>query len=370
MAGIYVHIPFCKKKCFYCDFYSTINLQLIDKYVDTLISEIKLKKYNLTVFAVSTVYFGGGTPTLLSINQLDKILTTIKETFRFTEKQEFTIECNPDDLDKDYLLGLKKIGFNRLSIGVQSLDDGMLSFLNRRHNSEQAINSVLWAKEVGFENISVDFIYGIAGQTEQQLENELNTLLSLPITHFSAYCLELENKSVLNKLRELNKFSELEDYIVYRHYLKVLKCAKSYNFSHYEISNYAKKGFESKHNKNYWSFKAYLGLGPSAHSYYGKKRCWNAPTLDKYFKQIEIEENFYDCELLTIKDSYNEFLMLSLRMKSGISKKILSYFPYKEKTISILRKMNKKYLKETQRNFYFTDEGMFTSDYFVSALFV
>lgn len=374
MALIYIHIPFCKKKCFYCDFYSTSNLKLIDEYINVLLQEIELKKnfLNFNKLKYSTIYFGGGTPSLLSKEQLKKILDSIFTNFNFTKEIEQTIELNPDDINEEYLISLKKIEFNRLSIGVQSLNNNTLKYLNRRHNSEQAINSIVLASKIGFENISADYIFGLENQTIKQVEQELNCLLKLPIKHLSAYHLELNNNSIFNKLLNKEKIKELDENISYLQYKKLIETTQIYKFNHYEVSNFAKKNFESQHNSSYWKLKPYLGLGASSHSYIKNNRMWNFSDIAKYIYQIKNKNYYAEKEILSKKDSFNEYIMLALRTKKGISKIKLNKFAkdYAFDFYKNLNKLNSKYFIENRNNIYLSEDAIFVSDNIISCLFV
>ncbi len=374
MALIYVHIPFCKKKCFYCDFYSIPNLKLIDDYIDALVKEIEEKRnfFNYKKLKYSTIYFGGGTPSLLSEQQLGKILNAIFSNYEFSSNIEQSIELNPDDITIDYLQSLKKLGFNRLSIGVQSLNDKTLKYLNRRHDSENAQKVIEEASSLGFDNISADYIFGLENQTIEQVEFEMEKLLKLPIQHLSAYNLELDNNSVFHKLLISDKVKELDENISFLQYKKIIEIARKHKFYQYEISNFAQKSFESKHNSSYWKLIPYLGLGASAHSYYQKKRSWNFADIHKYFQQIQEGRYYEEIENLSEKESFNEYIMLSLRTKKGIDKKKLVTYNelYVDEFYNRLKSIKSNYYIENTSFIKITEEAFFVSDDIIFRLFI
>jgi oxygen-independent coproporphyrinogen-3 oxidase len=319
MAGIYIHIPFCKKRCIYCDSYSSTYQEYIPPLIDAIIKELKERKDYLQNETVETIYFGGGTPSLLTENELGKILAAIFENYPVEETAEITLEANPDDLiSGEYLSSLRKLKINRLSIGIQSFDDEKLKFLNRRHTAGQAIQAVRSAHEVGFNNISIDLIYAIPGQTFQQWEKELNIAFSLPIQHLSAYELTYEKQTLLGKQKQKGLITPVDEEISIKMYETLLEEAKKHRFERYEISNFALPGSYSRHNSAYWEQKIYIGIGPSAHSYNSTSRQWNVSSVEKYIKAIEHQEKYFEKEKLTLNQQYNEYLMVSLRTAEGL----------------------------------------------------
>ena len=287
MAGLYLHIPFCKSKCVYCGFYSTVNQKDMDKYVRFLTKEMALRSRETNGGTIKTVYFGGGTPSLLQISQLQQITTAIKQHFSIEENAEMTIEANPEQLTKDYCLNLKTLGFNRISIGIQSFHDEILQFLGRKHTAKEAIQAVENAHAAGFENISIDLIYGVNERNNTLWQKELETAFHLPIKHFSAYALTVEENSLLYRRIHQHKTVEPDEDLASIQYNILSESVENSPFAQYEVSNFAMKGWESKHNSAYWHRVPYLGLGPAAHSYDGRHRSWNAPTLSAYYTQIE-----------------------------------------------------------------------------------
>ena len=323
MSGIYIHIPFCKQACSYCDFYFVTKTDQKSDFVEKLIEEIRSKKdsvYTKDVF--ETIYFGGGTPSLLSVGQIEKILEAINVTFQ-CDLQEVTVELNPDNVTADYLAGLKAIGVNRVSMGVQTFDEDLLLFMNRTHNSKEALRCLELLKESDINVFTADLIYGNPGQTPQMLEKDLETLLRFDPPHVSAYSLTIEPKTRLGKQLELGRLIPAEDQTVEQHFEIVERMLNDQNIFRYEVSNFAKKGSEAKHNSKYWEHKNYLGLGPGAHSFWweedGKKaRRWeNESNLKHYLSQTEFTENNPD--QLTLSDLAEERLMLALRTRKGIT---------------------------------------------------
>lgn len=313
MSGIYIHIPFCKSKCTYCDFFSIPDLHKVDKIVDSIVIELEERSSLIYNSKIETIYFGGGTPSILTKDQIDKILGQIYKKFEITDQVEITLESNPDDLTDIKLLELKESGINRLSIGVQSFNNRTLKFLNRRHSSEAAIEVIKRAKILGFNNISIDLIYALPYESLEELEYSLNIIRDLPVTHISAYNLTYHEETSLYKKVLDRTVIPLEDEVSLEHHKLVYNLLSQYGFEMYEISNFCKGDNYSRHNRSYWQSTPYLGVGPSAHSFSSGIRSWNYSSIDKY------EENFIeDSETLSDLDRYNELVMLSLRTKWGV----------------------------------------------------
>jgi oxygen-independent coproporphyrinogen-3 oxidase len=320
LAGIYIHIPFCKQRCTYCDFYKETgsNNNQIDAFVDALIQEIQLRKSYLNGDDISTVYFGGGTPSVLNFNQFKKIFNVIYNCFNVEDDAEITMEANPDDLTEEYLKTLSPLPFNRLSIGIQSFNNTHLKKINRRHDAQQAKEAVLNARRHGFKNISIDLIYALPGQTIEDWRNQLEEAFKLDVEHISAYGLTYEEGTALWKQRNKGLVKVTEDEVTLQmfDYMRLQMSEKG--FESYEISNYAKPGFRSRHNSAYWQFVPYLGLGPSAHSFDGKSRQWNIASVQKYLQGITVLKPSFEKEILSEQDFYNDFIMVSLRTSEGI----------------------------------------------------
>ena len=313
MAGLYIHIPFCKKRCLYCDFFSTTLLERQEEYVAAVVKEIRMRQ-NEAGEPIRTVYIGGGTPSTLkkdAISGINQVLTSICIA-------EFTIEINPGDATSEYLRFLRAEGINRLSIGIQSFQDKLLLLIGRRHNAAQAIEAVRMAQEAGFENISIDLIYALPAQTMEQWKADIETALGLGIQHISCYGLMYEEGTALTSMRnngELTPTDEDTENAMYDYLCERLKQA---GFVHYEVSNFALPGYESKHNSSYWDGTPYIGIGAGAHSYTGSVRSWNPNDLDGYIRGIKRGGLERESERLTEQDRYNEQIMLGLRTRRGI----------------------------------------------------
>lgn len=319
MAGLYIHIPFCESKCIYCDFYSMANNNhLIDKYIDALLVEAVLRKNELNSETITTVYLGGGTPSLLSITQLSKLVNGLKKVFDFSDVEEFTIEVNPDDVTADYIHQAKSHGINRVSMGVQSFSDEDLRFINRRHTAMQATDAIHIIKKAGIDNISIDLIYGISGQNIEIWKNNVDTAISLSVQHISAYTLMYEKGTRLSVMRSLGKITEVDDDVVAAMYDYLVAQLKSNGYIHYEISNFALPGFHSRHNSSYWNLTPYLGLGVAAHSFDGTVRRFNPSNLKKYLDTLGEGKLCVEVEKITQAEKYDEYVMLRLRTADGI----------------------------------------------------
>jgi oxygen-independent coproporphyrinogen-3 oxidase len=345
MAGIYIHIPFCKRKCHYCNFYSLANQKNKEQFHKALLKEIALQKNYLHGEPIETIYFGGGTPSLLSISQIDEILNQIHQHYKVLSNAEIDLEANPDDLDKTILVDYKKSGINRLSIGTQAFDDDILQKLNRIHSTQQAIDAVHIAQSVGFENISIDLIYGIPGLTNQLWQQSITQALSLNVPHLSAYHLTVEPNTALDVLIRKNKYPQPKEAEGIEHSLMLMQQMQANGYEHYEISNYALPGKYSVHNTNYWQQKSYLGLGPSAHSFDLNSRQWNVASTTKYIEALQQGKILFDKEEISNTDQYNEFVMLGLRTQWGIDIKELQSKFGQEKT-QYFQKQIRKYLSQ------------------------
>ncbi len=374
MAGIYIHIPFCRQKCYYCDFYKTVNTSLTEKFLTSLKEESLMRNEYLINEKVETIYFGGGTPSVLTIKQLSDILEFLNKEFQIEDEAEITLEANPDDLDYSYLKGLYQIGINRLSIGLQALQDEHLKKMNRRHNAEQAISSIKNTEKVGFQNVSIDLIYGLQELTSDQWKDTLQQVFKLSFQHLSAYHLTYHQGTPFytwlkkGSLREMDEQESLEQFEI------LIEIAGKFGFEHYEISNFAKDQLYSKHNTSYWTGKKYLGLGPSAHSFDGKSRQWNIASLEGYIKAIENSLPFFEEEVLTENEKFNEFILTRLRTKWGISKDELRKNFGKQKLDyfqnEIKKYLNSSLVEENDDTIIVTKKGLFISDEIVSNLMI
>ena len=323
MAGIYIHIPFCKQRCTYCDFYTEVAPQFIPVLIDSIVRELNIRKDYLQNSPISTIYFGGGTPSILSNEQFLLIFEAIYRLFTVAEDAEITFEANPDDLTPGFLASLQALPFNRISIGIQSFDDKDLKRINRRHTSKQAEEAVKNAQKAGFDNISIDLIYGLPFQTLKAWVDQLDRALSLNIQHISAYGLTYEEGTALWKQRENGEIEVVDDLVMNEMYLLLLDKIKTKDFEAYEISNFALPGYRSRHNSAYWKQEPYLGIGPSAHSYDIVSRQWNIASITDYIIAINSNTDFYEREELSLNDRYNDFVMVSLRTSEGLDVKII-----------------------------------------------
>ncbi|MBO7457957.1 MAG: radical SAM family heme chaperone HemW [Paludibacteraceae bacterium] len=314
MAGIYVHIPFCKKRCLYCDFFSTTLLERRAEYVETLLKEIAKRK-NETNEPIRTVYLGGGTPSTLESSDIKRILDAIG----LENAEEVTMELNPGDATETYLKTIQAAGVNRLSIGVQSFKDHLLHLIGRRHTAKQAIDAVHWAQKAGFDNISIDLMYALPTQTINQWKEDIQIALNLGIQHISSYGLMYEEGTALTKMRDTGSLEVIDEDTENEMYDYLCERLKNAGFEHYEVSNFALPGYESKHNSSYWDGTPYIGIGAGAHSYMGNIRSWNPDNLNAYISGINSGTLQRESETLTDKDIYNERIMLGLRTHRGIS---------------------------------------------------
>lgn len=320
---IYVHIPFCRQKCLYCAFYSLPQKSVadIDTYVDALCSEMALRKDELGTEHAATLYFGGGTPSLLTPSQLSKIFETLRHNYHLTDVTEITFEANPEQLTKNYLNEIKALGVNRLSIGVQSFSDTDLKFLNRRHSAQQAVDAVKMAQDSGFDNISIDLIYGIPQSASWQ--SNLATVETLGVQHLSCYALTMEPGTAYARLVEKDKIHPCDEETVISQYNILIHWAKQNGFGQYEVSNFCKSGCQSRHNSGYWDGTHYLGLGAAAHSFCGNRRRWNVADVATYIKGVKNGTPFSESENLTAADLFNEYVMTALRTAKGVEKSVL-----------------------------------------------
>lgn len=324
MAGIYVHIPFCKSRCIYCDFFSTTSLTERDKYVTAIKKELELRIDYLPLNTeIETIYFGGGTPSMLKAEQLCDVLNHIKQNYNVTENAEITIEGNPDDLCIDFLESIKKGGFNRLSMGVQTFNDKRLKFLCRRHTADIAKKSVENARKVGFNNISIDLMYGFPEESLADWISDIDQALLLAPEHISAYSLMYEEGTRLYKMLESGSIEEIDEDVSVKMYNLLIERLQSSGYEHYEISNWGKKGMHSRHNSSYWEGIPYLGVGAGAHSFDGNSRQWNPNSLEEYITGIVSNNPIFEKEELTPNQRYNEMVMTGLRTAKGIDLKRL-----------------------------------------------
>lgn len=374
MAGIYIHIPFCYKACHYCDFHFSTSLTLKTKLIDAICKELKLKNKYLGTQLVETIYFGGGTPSILEEKYIAKILKTIYKYFSISKFLECTFEVNPNDLTVGKTRSLIKLGVNRFSVGAQSFDDIQLKLLNRSHTSKQIERSIRLIQDLGVYNINIDLMYGTPNLKNKLWENNLMKAVSLNVTHMSCYCLTIEKGTVFHKMVNSGNLKIDSDDNIKLQFLTMRDILRRNNFVHYEISNFCIPSFESKHNSSYWKGKNYLGVGPSAHSFNGKKRHWNIKNNYKYIDALNNDNNYFEEEILTKKNIVNEYILTNIRTNKGLARNILSRLTNNieySKLMSQLDKLiNDRLIINKKDRFYLTQNGMILCDKITTDLFL
>lgn len=372
MAGIYVHIPICASRCYYCDFYSSTYRGNRESLVRSICEELKQRRDYLKGELVKTIYFGGGTPSQLTIEELRLLIDTILQNFPCEEVEEVTLEANPEDLFRTYLEELKSLGINRLSIGIQSFSDDDLRLINRRHTAKRALQAVEDAQSVGFANISIDLIYGLPHQSMEGWQRNVQQAIALGVPHVSAYSLTFEEHSMLTKMRDKGEIQEADEELSLSMFKYLRKELTSHGIFPYEISNFARVGYESKHNSSYWNYVPYLGVGPSAHSFDGDSRRWNVSNTREYIRLLAERKTYYEEESLDLETRYNEYVMTSLRKAEGVEMtRLISLFG--ESLADYFRKMARCYLDEgkmiEEKGFFrLSEEGIFISDFIIEDL--
>ncbi len=374
MAGIYIHIPFCRKLCSYCDFYHVISQSDNKQYIDALNREAYLRRDYLGNQSVSTIYIGGGTPSVLQPSEIKSILDNIGRNFRVDEEPEVTIELNPDDVTDEFLAGLKKTIVNRISIGIQSWRDQDLKFMNRRHTASAAAIALDKIFDAGYDNVTIDLIYGIPGLLSADWSSNLDISFSYNIKHLSAYHLTIEPGTMLGKMKEKGALSEIEEDESASQFQLLIEKTGAAGFIHYEISNFGLPGFLSVHNSNYWKQVSYLGIGPSAHSFNGYSRQWNVRDVKKYIKAVDSGCLDFDIEELDRKTRFNEYLMTSLRTMWGIS---LDYVEeaFDKEGYDYIKNLSGKFIdyglmKQEKNTLILTNQGKMISDNIISELMI
>ena len=372
MAGIYIHIPFCKKRCIYCDFYSSTDNRLVDKYIDALCIELESRLHEIDKNNITTIYIGGGTPSQLSATQLGEIINFIKSKIDFSLIEEFTIEVNPDDVTYDYIKECISLGINRVSMGIQSFVDKELKIINRRHDSSQAIKAIETIKSAGISNISIDLIYGLPLQTIESWIYSARKAIEMNVPHISCYNLSYEEGTTLYKMRDMGEIKECDEDTCIEMYDILVKMLADADFEHYEISNFAKRGYYSRHNSNYWNLTPYLGLGASAHSFDGSIRRYNPSSIQKYTSNISESGIAYEEEQETLYEQFNEYIMINLRTMWGVNtQKVKTIFG--EELRNHLIKYSRRFiesgdLKEKENTIVLSEKGIMLSDYIIRTL--
>jgi oxygen-independent coproporphyrinogen-3 oxidase len=372
LAGIYIHIPFCKQACNYCDFHFSTNLSNKPAVGAAIGKEIQLRGDYLGQKQVESIYFGGGTPSLLSLVELEAIFGALRANFSWIKDAEVTLEANPDDFTEQKLRGWLQAGINRLSIGLQSFNEDELQWMNRAHTASESVESVFRAQAAGFANITIDLIYGSKFQTLQSWEKTLSKAIKLGVQHISAYNLTIEERTALGVHLKKGQEPAIDDELSKAQFLLMVKMLETAGFEHYEISNFARQGFIAKHNSNYWLQQPYIGFGPSAHSYNGTSRQWNLKNNALYVKAVHEGAPYFEKEELTVRDRYNEYVLTRLRTKWGCDileiEKIFGE-EFKEGFVQKVKEQ-KEFLVEKNGVYTLTLEGKLRADGIAAEFFV
>ncbi len=374
MAGIYIHIPFCKQACHYCNFHFSTKLNDINTLVDCIQTEIALQKNYLEGASIESIYFGGGTPSLLSIVQIETILNSIYKHNTIAKAVELTFEMNPDDAHAETMKQWMALGINRLSIGIQSFHETILQWMHRAHTHTQAAACIGMAQQVGLTNISADLIYGNPGQTLAQWEDDVHTLLQYNIPHISSYALTVEPNTALGKKIATKKQPNINEADQHAMFMSLVHMLNTNGYEHYEISNFAKPGMHSKHNSNYWRQQQYLGIGPSAHSYNKTSRQWNISNNQAYTEALQQQQILFEIEQLSTKDMFNEYIMTALRTQEGINKKYIvdvfgaTYITHLNQHVQ--KHILQHNIIETNNHYLLTASGKFFADGIAADCFV
>ena len=372
MAGIYIHTPFCKRRCIYCDFFSTTQSEKKPAYIYALCQELDLRKDYLEGEDIETIYLGGGTPSQLSQEELEEIFSTLYNIYKVKEDAEITLEANPDDLTPEYVYMLRSLPINRISMGIQTFQEETLKLLHRRHTARQAIEAFQRCREAGFQNISIDLMYGLPGETLNTWKQDLQQAIALRPEHISAYHLIYEEGTALWKLKEQHQVEEADEDLSVTLFRTLIDELTRAGYEHYEISNFCLPGLHSRHNSSYWTGKKYLGCGPSAHSFNGTSRQWNVASLDKYIHAIQQGKLDYEIEELDIYTRYNDFVITAIRTHWGMSLSQLRS-TYGEDLYRYCLRMAKPHLAQgvlemKEDTLKLTKEGIFISDGIMSDL--
>ena len=374
MAGIYIHIPFCKQACHYCDFHFSTSLKYKDEMLQSIIKEIGLQQNYLGSQTIETVYFGGGTPSLLTGDEVSRIIEAIQTQYDLSKTPEVTLEANPDDLNLQKLREFRNTSINRFSIGVQSFFDEDLKWMNRAHQANEAESAIKRAQDFGFENITIDLIYGFPLLTDQKWGENIQKAVQFQIPHISSYSMTVEPKTALANFINTEKQKPLDDAQSAAQFQILMAELAANGFEHYEISNFAKPNHHSKHNTNYWKGVHYLGIGPSAHSFNGESRQWNIANNAKYLAELAIKKIPFEMELLSLNDRFNEYIMTSLRTMWGIDlRKVANDFDpqIKDKLLAAADEyLSKNWLAFADEKLILTREGKLYADLIASELFI
>jgi oxygen-independent coproporphyrinogen-3 oxidase len=368
LAGIYIHIPFCRQACHYCNFHFATSLHYKDGLIAALLKETELKKEYLGGEKVETIYFGGGTPSLLNIEDLRLMIEKIKTVFVVTAEAEITLEANPDDITDEKLSGWKETGINRLSIGIQSFFDEDLKWMNRAHNSQQAIDNLQLAIKQ-FPNVTIDLIYGTPQLTNEKWKQNVGTAISLNVPHLSCYALTVEPKTPLDKMIRQHQTENISPEKQSDQFLLLMQWMEEAGYEHYEISNFARTGWHSRHNSSYWQGKKYLGIGPSAHSFNGSERQWNIANNTIYIESIQQGIVPFEIEVLTPVQKLNEYIMTSLRTKEGLKLDAIDEAAADKLKLAAMKYIGRGLMKLETNSLILTKEGRLLADGIAADLF-
>lgn len=372
MAGIYIHIPFCKKRCIYCDFYSTTMEDKKDDYIDAVCKEMDLRNQYLPTTQINTIYLGGGTPSQLQASHFEKLFTSLYKSFNISADAEITIEVNPDDITPKYLALLRLFPFNRVSMGIQTFNDEMLKKLNRRHSATEAIDAYRLIRKYGYSNVSIDLMYGLPGESLNQWINDIHKAIELVPEHISAYHLIYEEGTKLWELKQQLSFKEIDEDLSLKMFTSLIDELKAAGYQHYEISNFCLTEKYSRHNSSYWEDIPYLGLGASAHSYNGESRQWNVSSLQEYIEKVEAGNSYFETEMLDSNTKYNDCVLTSLRTCKGLDLNNLKV-RFGEKLYLYCLAQAQKHIKTrnlgyVNQHLCLTRQGIFISDSIMSDL--
>jgi len=373
MAGIYIHIPFCKKACHYCDFHFSTSPQYKEQMLNALKSEIILRKNYLNNEKIETIYFGGGTPSLMNADELQVLIGQITDLFEVSATAEITIEANPDDLNPQYVREIKSTLINRFSIGVQSFFEEDLKWMNRAHTASEAQSAIKRVQDAGFENITTDLIYGYPLLTNEKWEFNIQKLIEYQVPHISSYSITVEPNTALAKLISKEKQANMDEGQSANQFLMLIDQLSESGFDHYEISNFSKPGMHSRHNSNYWDGVSYLGIGPSAHSFNGESRQWNISNNSKYIDSIELKKVPAETEFLSTENKINEYIMTSLRTSKGMNLQLIALkfgSDYSNEIHNSLETfIEKEWVTINEQMVALTREGKLFADHIASELF-
>ena len=373
MSGIYIHIPFCKQQCHYCDFHFSTSLKTKEDLLNALVHEMKIQSSFLAGTKIRTIYFGGGTPSILSQDEITALFEALNQTFDLDNVEEITIEANPDDLTEQKVKELKDTPINRFSIGVQSFQAKDLEYMNRAHDVHQAHDSIKRVQDAGWENITVDLIYGTPTLSHEQWQENMQTVIDINVPHLSAYGLTVEEKTPLHHAIKKGKKLPLDEEKCKVQFEMLMDFIPKNGLEQYEISNFAKKEYEAKHNGSYWTDEKYLGLGPSAHSFDGERRSWNISNNIRYINSIKKGQLNNDFEVLSQEQRFNEYILTSLRTKEGCDldyvKSRFSPFLVDFLTFSIKKWLKNGEIEQKGRFLVLTKKGQLVADWVASELF-